>query len=60
MKRWLVAVSLLGAAVVWARRTWLELTKPLEEFQAGLAPDWDPWWTMSRALEEEGLLPPPV
>lgn len=59
MRRWLVVLSLLGVVAVWAVRLAVELSQPPEESQAGLAPDW-PWWSMSRALEEEGLVPPPV
>lgn len=60
MQRWLVLLSLLGAVAAWAVRLAVELSKPPELLQDGPAPDWEPWWTMSRALDEEGLVPPPV
>jgi hypothetical protein len=61
MKRWLVVVSLLGVVVAWAWRLAREFSQPPPHLihVAGWGDD-EPWWTLSRAMEEEDLVPPPV
>jgi hypothetical protein len=64
VRRWLVAVSLLGVLALWARRTWLELMKPLEDLVMQPGFPGSPLWSPRDVLQDEdGVLawmPPPV
>ena len=65
VRKWLVGLLLLGVVAAWAWRLVREISQPPPHLIHGAGwGDDEPlppkWWTLSHAMEEEGLVPPPV